>query len=92
MLRWLSRGVSESYSFGHRQCHLHFIPTGSSWLNLVEWWVAELTNKQIRCAVHKSIRLLEKDIQSWIAQWNTDFKPNVWTKTADRILERLASH
>jgi transposase len=72
--------------------HLHFTPTGSSWLNLVERWFAELTNKQIRRGVHKSVQALEKDIRTWIAAWNTDPKPYVWTKTADQILERLASY
>ncbi|GAA1258034.1 hypothetical protein GCM10009646_52560 [Streptomyces aureus] len=42
---------------------------------------AELTNKQIRRGVHRSVQALEKDIRSWIATWNTDPKPYVWTKT-----------
>ncbi|WP_073952843.1 IS630 family transposase, partial [Streptomyces kebangsaanensis] len=72
--------------------HLHFTPTGSSWPNLVERWFAELTNKQIRRGVHKSVQALEKDLRTWIAAWNTDPKPYVWTKTADEILERPASY
>ncbi|MFB7083695.1 IS630 family transposase [Streptomyces sp. NPDC056308] len=76
----------------HPRFHLHFTPTGSSWLNLVERWFAELTNKQIRRGVHKSAQALEKDIRSWITTWNTDPKPYVWTKTADEILERLANY
>jgi transposase len=72
--------------------HLHFTPAGSSWLNLVERWFAELTNKQIRRGVHRSVQALEKDIRDWIAAWKTDPKPYVWTKTADEILERLASY
>jgi transposase len=76
----------------HPRFHLHFTPTGSSWLNLVERWFAELTNKQIRRGVHKSVQALERDIRNWIAAWNTDPKPYVWTKTADEILERLASY
>lgn len=82
----------KAWLLAHPRFHLHFTPTGSSWLNLVERWFAELTNKQIRRGVHKSIQALEKDIRSWIAQWNTDPKPYVWTKTADEILERLASY
>jgi hypothetical protein len=58
----------------------------------VERWFAELTNKQIRRGVHKSVQALEKDIRAWIAAWNTEPKPYVWTKTADEILERLASY
>ncbi len=74
----------------HPRFHPHFTPTGSSWLNLVERWFAELTNKQIRRGVHRSVQALEKDIRAWIAAWNTDPRPYVWTKTADQILERLA--
>lgn len=62
----------------------------SSWLNLVERWFAELTNKQIRRGVHRSVQALEKDIRNWIAAWKPTRspKPYVWTKTADEILER----
>jgi transposase len=76
----------------HPRFQLHFTPTGSSWLNLVERWFAELTNKKIRRGVHKSVQSLEDDIRAWIATWNTDPKPYVWTKTADEILERLAGY
>ncbi|WP_326782853.1 IS630 family transposase [Streptomyces sp. NBC_00151] len=76
----------------HPRFHLHFTSTGASWLNLVERWFAELTNKQIRRGVHRSVQALEKDIRNWISAWNTDPKPYVWTKTADEILERLASY
>jgi hypothetical protein len=58
----------------------------------VERWFAELTNQQLRRGVHRSVHALEKDIRTWLAAWNTDPKPYVWTKTADEILERLASH
>ncbi|MFV0131591.1 IS630 family transposase [Streptomyces sp. HMX112] len=82
----------KTWLLAHPRFHLHFTPTGSSWLNLVERWFAELTNKQIRRGVHKSVQALEQDIRDWIAAWNTDPKPYVWTKTADEILERLASY
>ncbi|MFJ6686984.1 IS630 family transposase, partial [Streptomyces werraensis] len=81
-----------TWLLAHPRFHLHFTPTGSSWLNLVERWFAELTNKQIRRGVHRSVQALEKDIRTWIAAWNTDPKPYVWTKTADETLERLASY
>jgi hypothetical protein len=58
----------------------------------VERWFAELTNKQIRRGVHKSVQGLEKDVRACIAAWNTDLRPYVWTKTADEILERLAGY
>jgi len=82
----------KKWLLAHPRFQLHFTPTGSSWLNLVERWFAELTNKQIRRGVHRSVQALEKDIRNWIAAWNTDPKPYVWTKTADEILERLASY
>ncbi|MEQ4608304.1 IS630 family transposase [Streptomyces cavourensis] len=82
----------KTWLLAHPRFHLHFTPTGSSWLNLVERCFAELTNKRIRRGVHKTVQALEKDIRTWIAAWNTDPKPYVWTKTADEILERLASY
>ncbi|MFF1557043.1 IS630 family transposase [Streptomyces sp. NPDC058279] len=82
----------KTWLLAHPRFHLHFTPTGSSWLNLVERWFAELTNKQIRRGVHKSVQALEQDIRAWIAAWNTDPRPYIWTKTADEILERLASY
>jgi transposase len=82
----------KKWLLAHPRFHLHFTPTGSSWLNLVERWFAELTNKQIRRGVHKNVQALEKDIRDWIAAWNIDPKPYVWTKTADEILERLAGY
>src|SRR4051794_8898891 len=82
----------KTWLIAHPRFHLHFTPTGSSWLNLVERWFAELTNKQIRRGVHKSVQALEKDIRTWIADWNTNPRPYVWTKTADEILGRLASY
>ncbi|MFE5516094.1 IS630 family transposase [Streptomyces sp. NPDC056529] len=82
----------KTWLLAHPRFHLHFTPTGSSWLNLVERWFAELTNKRIRRGVHKTVQALEQDIRDWIAAWNTDPKPYVWTKTADEILERLASY
>lgn len=76
----------------HPRFHMHFTPTYSSWLNQVERWFGLLTDKQLRRGVHKSIPALEKDIRDWIATWNADPKPFTWTKTADQILERLASY
>ncbi len=76
----------------HPRFHLHFTPTGSSWLNLVERWFAELTNKRIRRGVHKSAQSLAADIRTWIAAWTNDPRPYAWTKTADEIPERLAAY
>src|SRR4029434_4009525 len=63
--------------------HVHFTPTYGSWLNLVERWFAELTNKQIRRGVHRSTRELEAAITRYVALTNDAPKPFVWTKTAD---------
>ena len=59
--RWLIR---------HPRFHLHFTPTSGSWLNMVERWFAELTNKKIKRGAHRSVRELERDIREWIPHWN----------------------
>ena len=66
--------------------HLHFTPTGASWINLVERWFATLTAKQIRRGTHRSTRALEAAIMQYIAVTNEQPKPFIWTKTADEIL------
>jgi transposase len=81
--RWLLR---------HPRFQLHLTPTYSSWLNLVERWFAELTNRKLRRSAHRSVAELEADINAWIQAWNADPKPFVWTKTADEILENLAGY
>lgn len=76
----------------HPRFHMHFTPTYSSWLNQVERWFALLTDKKLRRGAHRSIQALEKDIRDWIKKWNENPRPFAWTKTADEILERLASY
>jgi transposase len=76
----------------HPRFHLHFTPTSGSWLNLVERWFAELTNRKLRRSSHRSVKELETDVNAWIAAWNEDPKPFVWTKTADEILANLANY
>jgi transposase len=76
----------------HSRFHMHFTPTGSSWINQVERWFGYLTEQLIRRGVHKSVHALEADIRTWIADWNTNPKPFVWTKTADEILESLSRY
>jgi transposase len=70
--------------------HLHFTPTSSSWLNLVERWFAALTEKQLRRGVFRSTRELEQAIDHYVTQHNADPKPFVWTKTAEQILATIA--
>ena len=77
---------------GHPRFVLHFTPTSSSWLNLVERWFAELTTKKLRRAAHRSVRDLNSDIRAWIETWNNNPPPYVWTKTADEILQSIATY
>ena len=70
--------------------HPHFTPTYGSWLNMIERWFAELTNKQIRRGAYRSVIELEKAIRAFIDAHNSQPKPFVWTKTADEILASIA--
>jgi transposase len=81
--RWLLR---------HRRFTLHFTPTSSSWLNLVERWFAELTHRWLRRGTHRSTRELVASIGTWITNWNDDPTPFLWQKTADEILNSLANY
>ena len=81
--RWLLR---------HPRFHLHFTPTYSSWMNMVERWFAELTEKWLRRGTHHSTKELKESITYWIDQWNEDPRPYVWHKTADEILTTLAAY
>jgi len=76
----------------HPRFVVHFTPTSSSWLNLVERWFSELTTKKLRRGAHRSVRALNADIRAWIENWNDDPKPFVWTKTADQILDAIARY
>jgi transposase len=76
----------------HPRFHVHFTPTGSSWMNQVERWFGLLTDKLIRRGVHTSVQALENDIREWIATWNDNPRPFTWTKTADEILNSLADY
>lgn len=76
----------------HPRVHMHFTPTGSSWLNQVERWFGYLTDQKIRRGAHKSIQSLEADIVSWIKSWNADPKPFIWKKSAEEILDSLSRY
>jgi transposase len=73
----------------HPRFHLHFTPTSTSWINLVERWFALLTEKQIRRGVHRSTAALEAAIEQFIAINNEAPKPFIWTKSADEILASI---
>ena len=78
--RWLGR---------HKRFHLHFTPTSSSWLNLVERWFRELTDKALRRGSFNSVPALITAIEDYLDAHNDDPKPFVWTATADKILEKV---
>ena len=73
----------------HSRFHLHFIPTSSSWLNLVERWFREITDKRIRRGVFRSVQQLIEAIRAYIDEHNDDPKPFVWTAKAEDILEKV---
>ena len=72
--------------------HVHFTPTYGSWINLVERWFAELTNKRIRRGAFRSVKELEAAIRDFIAIHNKASTPFVWTRTADQILASIARY
>jgi transposase/transposase-like protein len=74
----------------HPRFHMHHTPTYSSWINQVERWFAYLTDDLLRRSDHRSVQALEKDIRQWVAGWNENPKPFIWTKTAEQILESLS--
>jgi len=74
----------------HRRVHMHFIPAGSSWLNLAERLLWELTDKRIRCGVFRRVPELFKTIDEYIRHHNASPKPFVWTKTAKDILAKVS--
>jgi transposase len=78
--RWLA---------GHPRWHVHFTPTGASWLNQVERWFSALTERQIRRGTHRSTTELERAIEAYLAVCNEQPAPFIWTKTADQILASL---
>ena len=73
----------------HPEYHLHFIPTSSSWLNQVERFFAEITEKRIRRGSFRSVPALEKAIAEYVAGHNADPKPFQWVADADSILDRI---
>jgi transposase len=79
--RWLAK---------HPRFVLHFIPTSSSWLNLIERWFAELSQKAVRRGVFHSVKDLQQAIREFTAAWNVNPSPFVWTASVEKILGKLA--
>lgn len=69
---------------------LHFIPTSSSWLNPIERWFAELSQKAVRRGAFRSVRDLQDCIDTFLAARNANPTPFVWTASVERILEKIA--
>ena len=78
--RWLKR---------HKRFHLHFIPTGSSWLNMIERWFRDITDKAIRRGIFQSVQSLIEAIQQYLAIHNDAPRIFTWTKDADTILAKV---
>jgi len=77
---WLAR---------HRRFHLHFIPTSSSWLNLVERWFGKLTEKRIRRGSFFSVEELVQAINEYLEENNRQPKSFIWTASVEKILEKV---
>jgi transposase len=82
----------QRWLLAHPRFVLHFTPTSSSWLNLVERWFGELTTKKLRRGTHRNVRDLSADIRAWIDTWNDNPRPYIWTKTADQILDSISKY
>ena len=72
----------------HPAVHLHFTPTGASWLNMIEGWFGVLTRKSVRRGSFDTVRALIRHIEQYIAHWNDHPTPFVWTKTPADIIAK----
>ncbi|MGH3906214.1 MAG: transposase [Pseudonocardiaceae bacterium] len=67
----------------------HFTPTGVSWMNQIEIWNGILTRKLIRCGTFSSVKVLNKEIESFVKHWNSDCRPVIWTATVEEIIDKV---
>lgn len=81
VLAWLAR---------HPRFHIHFTPTSSSWLNVIERWFRDLTQRRLKRGVFRSVAELERTIGEYVDHHNADPKGFVWTKSASQILSKVA--
>lgn len=81
--RWLDHPNRERW-------HLHFTPTSSSWLNLVERWFAELTRRRLRRGVFTSVGNLIEAVELWTEAWNLNPQPFIWHQTAQEIIDKVS--
>jgi transposase/DNA-binding XRE family transcriptional regulator len=78
--------IIKAWLADHPRVTMHFTPTYSSWLNLVERFFGYITADLLQRSDHRSVQALEADIRTWVKAWNQNPKPFVWTKTAEQIL------
>ena len=74
----------------HKRFHIHFIPTSSSWLNVIERWFRDITCNRIRNGVFKSVAQLQQAIRDYIDHHNANPKTFIWSRKAEDILEKVA--
>jgi transposase len=72
----------------HPRIHFHFTPTGASWLNMVEAWFGLLTRQSVRRGSFRSVRALIRHIEHYLAHWNSDPTPFIWTKEPADIIRK----
>ena len=79
----------QAWFAAHSRYHLHFTPTGASWLNLVERWFAEITRKRIRRGTFRSVAALTQAIREYLREHNKHPRPFIWTATASNIMRKI---
>jgi transposase len=79
----------QAWFAAHPRYHLHFTPTGASWLNLVERWFAEITRKRIRRGTFRSVAALTQAIREYLREHNKQPRPFIWTATASNIMRKI---
>ena len=82
----------QAWLAAHPRVHFHFTPTGASWLNLIEAWFGVLTRQSVRRGSFRSVRALVRHIEHYLAHWNADPTPFVWTKTPADIIKKAVRH
>jgi hypothetical protein len=82
--------LGTTYSCRRPRVHFHFIPTSSSWLNLVERWFGEITRGRIRRGTFKSVSVLVTAIDDYLRHYNTAPRRFIWSKDIDMILDKIA--
>ena len=85
----LSGDTEEWLAKQGRRVVFHFTPTGASWMNQIEVWNGIITRKLIRCGTFRSVRALNREIEAFVKNWNSDCKPFKWTATAEEILDKV---